>query len=46
MKATLFYSIEGNMRLPSPNVNEGIYEGYYGTSGEGEGKYCKFVSQI
>jgi len=35
--------MDGNMRLPSPNVNEGIYEGYYGTSGEGEGIYCEFV---
>jgi len=27
------------VKLPSLNVNEGICEGYYGTSREGEGMY-------
>jgi len=30
------------LRFPSPNVKEGDFEGYYGTSGEGEGKSIFF----
>jgi hypothetical protein len=30
----LFYE---EVRVPFPNVNEGICEGYYGTSGKGGG---------